>query len=90
MIVRQHFPGGLKVRRLDDGSYAPVSTGALVTIEESQLGPKRWAVIILRSGEKLPRTLWDRYATQAEAEAGAEAASAYLADPTSHTAPDAD
>lgn len=51
-----------------------------VEIEEGQLGPKRWAVLINRPGAKLfPRTLWERYATQAEAAAGADAARAYLA-----------
>ena len=51
---------------------------AMVEIEQRQLGDKRWAVIIIRSGAPIPRTLWDHYATQAEAQQGAEEARAYL------------
>ena len=51
---------------------------AAVEIEESQLGKNRWAVIILRPGASIPRTLWGRYATQAEAQEGAKEARTYL------------
>lgn len=51
---------------------------ARVSIEESAIGEKRWAVIITRPDHIIWRTLWERYATQAEAQKGAEAAHAYL------------
>lgn len=53
---------------------------AIVTIEESGLGEKPWAVIITRPGETIPRALWERYASQADAVKGADAARAYLRD----------
>lgn len=49
-----------------------------VTVEESSLGDRPWAVIITRRGEAIPRTLWERYASQAAALKGAEAAREYL------------
>jgi hypothetical protein len=52
-----------------------------VTIEQSQLGEERWAVIITRPEALLPRTLWGRFPTQAQAVSAAEAARAYLANP---------
>lgn len=60
---------------------------ARVTIEEAGLGEKRWAVIITRSGERIPRTLWDRYRSQVEAMKGADAARAYLRDPEREIGP---
>lgn len=53
---------------------------ARVTIEERTLGERPWAVIISRPGRFIPRTLWERYRTQQEAQAGVAAARAYLAD----------
>lgn len=53
---------------------------AHVTVEEGWLGEDRWAVIINRPDRLLRRTLWKRYASQAEATKGAEAARAYLRD----------
>jgi len=50
---------------------------AWVDIEEWQLGPHPWAVIIWRGQA---RTLWGRFAHQAEAERQAKAARRYLAD----------
>lgn len=63
-----------------------------VSIEESQLGQMRWAVIITRPGcgdGAFSRSLWERYVSQAEAEEGAKAARTYLANrPTSPPAGD--
>lgn len=59
---------------------------ATVTIEQAGMGDKPWAVIITRPGAVIPRSLWDRYATQGEAMTGAEAARAYLAKPRMHNA----
>lgn len=53
---------------------------ARVRVEEAALGSQRWGVFIERPGSIIGRTLWERYATQAEALAGAEAATAYLVD----------
>lgn len=51
---------------------------AKVTIEEAQLGDRRWGVFIERPTRILSRTLWERYATQAEAQVGARYAVDYL------------
>lgn len=53
---------------------------ARVTIEGSEIGDKPWAVIITRPGETIPRSLWERHSSQAEAVKGVEAARAYLRD----------
>lgn len=51
---------------------------ARVTIEEHDLGEKPWVVIISRPGALIPRSLWDRYASQKDAEQGAASARSYL------------
>lgn len=48
---------------------------AFVSIEESQLGQEKWAIIIHRGQE---RSLWGRYATKTEADAQAHEALKYL------------